>query len=1062
MLLFEIELTGYPLESIFTSQVYVIMRVILQFVGREAELSMLNTLCSEVSQGQGKTVLITGEPGIGKTALLNQIKHYAESFNVLSGICFQRAGPLDPFIQILDESQKKELLGSHDFVSLDTMFLIKKNGLLLSHISKSESDIDKDILSGMLTAVQDFVEDSFGDKTGCGGLGKLEYRDIVIIIEHGKEHYLAGILKGKDQEIIRRDMAELIHSLEEDYIELLSSWEGRVSDMGPLKAIINEFMERRYRVLQDATTQDFQREKFKIFERLRAIISRMADDSPVMLTLDNIQWMDPISFEALLYLARSFHHSRVMIATSGSPVNFSKEQKDGIQGLVESQILHEMELKPLDLDDMMKIALEIVPNRPELDELVNKIYQNNGGNPLFLEEYLFNLDIGLGANEKMAIPQSIMELVDDRLKYLNKKELMLAEQLAILGEHSNISVLTKCLSEWDQETFSNCLDKLVSMKILKVDDQDDIGFSNTVYRDVTYDYIGKRWIPLLHEKSGLALEEVYKSNLDDVVYDLANHFSESHDVNKALYYSLEAGDKAFSFFAHQDALNYYQNALQKLDQFPHGRTSEKAMFHEKIGDVLSPSGGFLEAIESFEKASNLYSLERDIGRIYFKTASSWFRKGEYANAESMLEKVLDINPDSTRNIIVRTHNLRGMVNASKGSYKEAISLLEKGRDIAIKHGDRFGEIQAVIQTGDVYHRMREYDKAFEVLSAGIAIAEELEYNDMIAFGYNSLGSISKDSHKLDEALKYYGKCKDIVQKTGDVGRTAAVTLNIGLVYLKNGQWDEAIKYLNEGLEIQERTGNIQGMANAYNNLGIIYDERGEWDKSRELHMKSLGLKETMGDRYGMATSNNELGWINMRIGEVKESEVHFLKSIELLDEIENWKAKTYPVGALGELYLKTGEIDRAQDQFKKQLDIATKSENNYEIANAKRRLAHLLILNNELEIAETNLNESEALAKDIDDPFLDSEILRIRGVHFKESGDFEAAILALNKSMAGFEKLKTPLEIGKTLLEIGMVHSARGDIASARQELEKSLKIFRDLGANMEIKQTEEILTGLA
>ena len=114
-----------------------------------------------------------------------------------------------------------------------------------------------------------------------------------------------------------------------------------------------------------------------------------------------------------------------------------------------------------------------------------------------------------------------------------------------------------------------------------------------------------------------------------------------------------------------------------------------------------------------------------------------------------------------------------------------------------------------------------------------------------------------------------------------------------------------------------------------------------------------------------------------------------------------------------------------------------------------------------MKLADTYLNESETLAKNIDDPFLDSEIFRIRGVLFKETGNFEAAIDALNKSVAGFEKLKTPLEIGKTLLEIGIVHSTSNDIDNARKELEKSLNIFKELGAKIEIEVAEESLADI-
>lgn len=63
----------------------------LPLVGREKEWSALSRLLQEAMSGQGKVVLLAGEPGIGKTRLLQEIGHLAElkGFRVLSARCHE-------------------------------------------------------------------------------------------------------------------------------------------------------------------------------------------------------------------------------------------------------------------------------------------------------------------------------------------------------------------------------------------------------------------------------------------------------------------------------------------------------------------------------------------------------------------------------------------------------------------------------------------------------------------------------------------------------------------------------------------------------------------------------------------------------------------------------------------------------------------------------------------------------------------------------------------------------------------------------------------------------------
>ena len=51
------------------------------------------------------------------------------------------------------------------------MYLIYKDGRLIENISAVEVKTDSDIMSGMLTAINDFVQDSFNTEGDLGSIG---------------------------------------------------------------------------------------------------------------------------------------------------------------------------------------------------------------------------------------------------------------------------------------------------------------------------------------------------------------------------------------------------------------------------------------------------------------------------------------------------------------------------------------------------------------------------------------------------------------------------------------------------------------------------------------------------------------------------------------------------------------------------------------------------------------------------------------------------------------------------------------------------------------------------
>ncbi len=96
----------------------------------------------------------------------------------------------------------------------------------MHHVEAEDQKIDADIMSSMLTAVNDFVADSFGTD---GYLGLLQYGKHTVRIEKGKNCYIVAVLVGDGNDELRDTIANQVTLIETTKKNELAKWNGDVS-----------------------------------------------------------------------------------------------------------------------------------------------------------------------------------------------------------------------------------------------------------------------------------------------------------------------------------------------------------------------------------------------------------------------------------------------------------------------------------------------------------------------------------------------------------------------------------------------------------------------------------------------------------------------------------------------------------------------------------------------------------------------------------------------------------------------------------------------------------------
>jgi hypothetical protein len=125
--------------------------------------------------------------------------------------------------------------------SIRHVFLVYPNGLLIAHLTTPGTKIiDVEIFTGMLTAVQSFIKESFQMGESSGGLDRLRYRSLEIAIERGENVFLAVVVDGRVTDQLHNKMHTVVEHVQQKYGPKLKDWDGDLAHVAGVKDVVGE------------------------------------------------------------------------------------------------------------------------------------------------------------------------------------------------------------------------------------------------------------------------------------------------------------------------------------------------------------------------------------------------------------------------------------------------------------------------------------------------------------------------------------------------------------------------------------------------------------------------------------------------------------------------------------------------------------------------------------------------------------------------------------------------------------------------------------------------------
>ena len=125
---------------------------------------------------------------------------------------------------------------------VEQAFLIHGDtGLLLAHAWAPDLPAsDPDLISGMLTAIRDFVADSFSREREAGGLRRFSVGELTVMVEQGPQALIAAVVRGEAPDTLLTRLQDTLETIHLQFAGALAEFDGDTEGFTAARPLLEE------------------------------------------------------------------------------------------------------------------------------------------------------------------------------------------------------------------------------------------------------------------------------------------------------------------------------------------------------------------------------------------------------------------------------------------------------------------------------------------------------------------------------------------------------------------------------------------------------------------------------------------------------------------------------------------------------------------------------------------------------------------------------------------------------------------------------------------------------
>jgi tetratricopeptide (TPR) repeat protein len=578
------------------------------------------------------------------------------------------------------------------------------------------------------------------------------------------------------------------------------------------------------------------------------------------------------------------------------------------------------------------------------------LHQRTGGHPLFLSALADELvrqqvvtkgpdewDVRAGVEALPAIiPAQLRALIEHQLVQLSPADQQILEVASVAGVEFVVAAVAAGLERAEEEVEARCTALAHQGQFLQARGHaawpdgtvtDAYGFRHALYQEVVYQRLPagrqSRW----HARIATRLAQGFGEEAGDVAAAVAMHCVRGRLLEQAVPYLRQAGQHAARRGAYQEAVAFYEQALQALGQLPTTPETQAWAIDLRLDlrTSLLPLGAFRRILDYLCDAETLAEALDDryrLGQVADYMTALFVSMGDYDRAMASGQRTLALAAalgDFALQGKAQQH--LGRVYLAKGAYRQAVDFLQ--RNVASLQGEllqkRFGALNPLAVQSRSWlilclAELGEFTEGIALGEEGLHMAEVIDQAYSRIDVWTRVGILYVRKGDLHQAIPLLERSLALCQATHVPLLFPPGAAALGLAYALLGRVTDAVPLLEQAVERNTSMGFLYRMALTLTSLSQVYLLVGRSTEASALARRALALSREHKERGSQAWALRLLGEVAAHGDrpDAASAALYYRQALDLAAELGMRPLQAHCHYGLGTLYLKMGQPEQAR------------------------------------------------------------------------------------------------------------------------------------------------------
>ncbi|HEC79305.1 MAG TPA: hypothetical protein ENI34_09255 [candidate division WOR-3 bacterium] len=599
------------------------------------------------------------------------------------------------------------------------------------------------------------------------------------------------------------------------------------------------------------------------FYSFQTFFDNLSNSKPLILLLDDIQWMGDESTGLLKYIIRRMVGKSILIVATMTTQNNNQLLKIFIDELNNEHLISYLDLPGLSGGEIMTILNQMFGST-FAGSFTHWLFSVTRGNPLFIKEivktfvrqniifydetkdrWFVETDY-----ESFPVPETVESIIGYRIYRLSDSELKFLRGAAVIGEIFELPILRKLLNSLSDKQFLRSLNVLSASGLIE-DSGNAKQFTHPLIRSLFYNKMNSDQRRRLHRRLARILKK-NRASSEEIAFHLIKDIKPAEETERLAVYLFNTARRLFDDYQYLSAQRYL-NVAQRIADKKEMADKIKLKIKSLSNQLFWFSGKSTLQVDDIEKNAlelEVNNLRKDAGIHYRLLFHKRLSLQDLSKAEEDINKAITLVKKNDRLYwtLLAEHCLLLM---RKGLLKEAE---DEAKRLAVEiPQDKAPEARykVFLYLGSISMSKGDLNKAFDFMLQAKKIAEDYHLLFYLGDSYSQLGLVEMRMGKVDSALiRFYESLKraKLLQKEQLVG---VDLLYMGYCFLVKGEYQRAKEFFEKAESKAKRIGNQRLDLTARLSFARLYLELNDVERAETALKQIDGEKLEINSRCDM-------------------------------------------------------------------------------------------------------------------------------------------------------------------------------------------------------------------